>query len=385
MAAFGGFYTGKRVMVTGHTGFKGSWLSLWLRELGAEVTGYSLEPPTSPSHFEICRMADHVRDIRGDVLDYTTLLAAYREQHPEIVFHLAAQPIVRQAYEDPRHTFHVNVMGTANVLEAARQTDSVSLVVVVTSDKVYRNAEWEWSYRESDPLGGYEPYGASKACAELVVSVYQNRQFQQVGNSPIERSIASARAGNVLGGGDWAPHRIVPDLVRAIVSRTDMVIRHPQAIRPWQHVLDALSGYLCLGPALARDAHRFATAWNFGPIDHKSWTVAQLVQAFVKRWPAPKSILRIEQAAAGEYHTLRVDSSKAHAHLGWYPAWGIEQCLEATIDWYRSSDRFQGREAYEKSLEQIHAYYDAARKAGIAWALDPSPEHVLIDKASAQR
>lgn len=367
-AAFGGFYSGKRVLVTGHTGFKGSWLSLWLRELEADVIGYSLDPSTNPSHFEVCRMANHVQDIRGDILDFQKLLGACREFRPEIVFHLAAQPIVRNAYEDPRHTFDVNVMGTANVMEAARLTDSVSLVVAVTSDKVYRNSEWEWAYRETDALGGYEPYGVSKACAELVVSVYQSRQFQLVQSATSVQSIASARAGNVLGGGDWAPYRIIPDLVRAILSNSEMVIRHPQAVRPWQHVLDALSGYLCLGPALAGDREKFAAAWNFGPLEHKSWSVSELVRAFLKRWPASESILRIERAAAGEYHSLRVDSNKAHAQLGWFPAWSIDQCLDATVDWYRTFDRSQGRDCYEKSREQIHSYRDAAQLAGIAWA-----------------
>lgn len=367
-SAFGGFYSGKRVLVTGHTGFKGSWLSLWLRELGANVIGYSLDPPTNPSHFDVCQMASHVLDLRGDVLDYQKLYAACHEYRPEIVFHLAAQPIVRNAYDDPRHTFDVNVMGTVNVMEAARQTDSVSLVVAVTSDKVYRNAEWEWAYRETDSLGGYEPYGVSKACAEFVVSVYQSRQFQQVQSSTIDRAIASARAGNVLGGGDWAPYRIVPDLVRAILSNSEMIIRHPQAVRPWQHVLDALSGYLCLGPALASNREQFASAWNFGPLDQKSWSVDKLVRAFLKRWPVSESILRVERASAGEYHSLRVDSNKAHAQLGWFPAWSIEQCLDATVDWYRCYNRSQGRDCYQKSLEQIHAYRDAAQQADIAWA-----------------
>lgn len=369
MAVFGDFYRGKRVMVTGHTGFKGSWLALWLQELGATVIGYSLEPPTNPSHFTACGMSQQLHDLRADILDYDSLLAATRRWRPEIIFHLAAQPIVRQAYQDPRHTFHVNVMGTANLLEAARQTDSVSLVIVVTSDKVYRNAEWEWAYRETDPLGGYEPYGASKACAELIVNVYQDRRFQRAAASPNQRSIASVRAGNVIGGGDWAKDRIVPDLVRSISSGTELIIRHPEATRPWQHVLDALSGYLCLGPALARAPDRFGTAWNFGPLEQKSLPVEQLARAFLKRWPASESILRIERGAIGEHSALRVDSSKARELLKWQPAWGIEQVLDATVDWYQSFYRRTGEDACQKSREQIADYCQAATTTGIAWAV----------------
>ncbi len=370
MNEFGGFYRGKRVLVTGHTGFKGSWLALWLTELGAEVIGYSSSVPGELNHFDACRLAEAMHDVRGDVVDYDKLQDVFRRERPEMVFHLAAQPLVREAYSNPRATFESNVMGTVNVLESARKTDSVAQVIVVTSDKVYRNADWEWAYRETDPLGGYEPYGVSKACAELVVGVYQDRRFQHAVASPREFAVASARAGNVIGGGDWAAHRIVPDLVRAIVSKGEMLIRSPHAVRPWQHVLEALSGYLSLGWHLGRDPVRFASNWNFGPYEPECMPVGDLAQMFIDLWPMPRSILRIEENALGEHRALQVDSSKALTHLHWRSAWGIESTLQVTVDWYRAFYESESRrDLASTSRSQIASYCQRARKLNLNWAL----------------
>jgi CDP-glucose 4,6-dehydratase len=366
MTSFGDFYAGKRVLVTGHTGFKGAWLTLWLREMGADVVGYSLAPPSSPSLFEACGLERLIKDVRGDILDYDNLLVTVRQHRPEIVFHLAAQALVRTAYAEPRQTFNVNVIGTANVLEAARETDSVSLVVAVTSDKVYRNVEDDRAFRENDPLGGYEPYGVSKACAEMIVGAYQDQRFQSAAGSARELSIASVRAGNVIGGGDWASYRIIPDIMRAMASGDEIVIRHPQATRPWQHALDALSGYLCLATRLAREPSRFASAWNFGPADLPPLTVQQLVHRFLELWPRHNAV-RYESAAAGEHLKLRVDSTKARQELGWRPAWDIDQTLAATVDWYRTHQSAPDM-ALDYTRAQIADYCAAARRAGIAWA-----------------
>ncbi|MCA9009086.1 MAG: CDP-glucose 4,6-dehydratase [Planctomycetaceae bacterium] len=369
LSGYADLYRGKRVLVTGHTGFKGSWLSLWLSHLGAEVIGYSTEPPTTPSHFIVCGLETKVTDLRGDLLEFEALRSVFTEYRPEIVFHLAAQPIVRQAYEQPRETFLVNVMGTVNVLEAARQTDSVRTLLVVTSDKCYRNAEWDWPYREIDQLGGFEPYGASKACAELAAAVYQDPQFQEVANAGHTFSVVTARAGNVIGGGDWARDRIVTDIVHAIHAGRPLHLRYPRATRPWQHVLDALSGYLSLVAAVETAPTSFGGAWNFGPVTSVSLDVETFVRSFLQRWPAPATEILIDAAgAAGEHRVLQLDSSKAVSRLGWEPAWDIDRTIEASVQWYRAYECNRDADMYDLSSSQIAEYTETAKSRGIAWS-----------------
>jgi len=356
--------------VTGHTGFKGSWLATWLTHLGARVVGYALPPPSEPSHFAACGVARRVRHVEGDIRDYARLARTCRAHRPEIVFHLAGQSLVRRAVAEPRLTFEVNLMGTVNLLEAARRSDSVAAVVAVTSDKCYRNVGWEWGYRETDPLGGHEAYGASKACAEIAAEAYRDPRFQRASAPGRSLPIASARAGNLIGGGDWAPDRVVPDAVRAIRAGTAMVVRSPDAVRPWQHVLEALSGYLWLGARLLSDGPRYSAPWNFGPEAGPALTVLQLVQGLLARWPAPAIRVRVErEASSAEARLLRLDSSRAGAHLGWRPAWGIDQALDVTVEWYRRFYAEPGHPAmYAHSVEQIEAYVAAAAARGLPWA-----------------
>ncbi|UFN49761.1 CDP-glucose 4,6-dehydratase [Roseomonas sp. OT10] len=368
-ADFFGAYAGRRVLVTGHTGFKGSWLSLWLRQLGAEVIGVSLDPPTTPSHYAACGMAGQLADLRCDVRDYARLAGILAAEAPEMVFHLAAQPLVRRAFVDPRETFEVNVMGTVNVLEAARRTPSVRAALVATSDKCYRNVGWEWAYRETDPLGGHEPYAGSKACAELVAEVYRDERFQRHAEAPRGFAVASARAGNVIGGGDWAADRLVPDIVRAIAAGEEIVVRNPEATRPWQHVLDCLSGYLHLGARLLTEPGTAEEGWNFGPRELVPLPAAALVRLVLDRWPGHSTRLVIRRDPAGkEAQVLRVDSSKAVHRLGWRSAWEAEAALGATIDWYRAH-LAGGTEMRDFSIAQIAGYTAAARAAGAGWAV----------------
>lgn len=382
MNSFGGLYRGKRVLVTGHTGFKGSWLALWLSHLGAEVIGYSTEPPTQPSHFVVADIGSKVKDLRGDVLDFEKLIAVFTHHRPQIVFHLAAQPIVRQAYEQPRETFLVNVMGTVNALEAARQTDSVSTFIAVTSDKCYRNAEWDWPYREIDQLGGFEPYGASKACAELVAAVYQDVRFQDVAHAGHRFSVATARAGNVIGGGDWARDRIVTDVVRAITSKSPLTLRHPRATRPWQHVLDALSGYLCLAAAVETNPSAFGGAWNFGPLTNVCLDVEAFVRSFLRHWPNHATVVNVDTAGAmGEHRALQLDSAKAVSRLGWEPAWDIDCTVDATVQWYREYACQGAAKMCSFSSSQIAAYTAHAISKGLAWAMASSAADTIKRQA----
>ena len=366
---FRALFSGKTVMVTGHTGFKGSWLALWLDYLGANVVGVSLNPPTEPNHFTSCGMKERVADLRADIRDYDRLTAILGAHQPEIVFHLAAQPIVRHAFANPRETFEINVMGTVNLLEAARKCDMVRAVVVATSDKCYRNVGWEWPYRETDPLGGNEPYAGSKACAELVVEVYQQERFQAYAAAPRRISVASGRAGNVIGGGDWAADRLVPDIARAIAAGRQITLRNPEATRPWQHVLDCLSGYLHLAARLCTEPGRFEEAWNFGPNGAEALSAADVVAEFLARWPDHATELVIERDPPGkEAQALRVDSSKAAHRLGWRPCWPISDALDATVAWYRDFANAPDADMHALSVAQIEAFTRAARAAGLPWA-----------------
>lgn len=366
---FDNFYAGKSVMVTGDTGFKGSWLSIWLTRLGARVAGYALEPPSEPANFAACGLGARLRHTHADVRDFDSLASFMREHQPSIVFHLAAQSLVRHSFQHPRETFDVNVMGTTNLLQAARQTDSVKAVVAITSDKCYRNVEWEWGYRETDRLGGYDAYGASKACAELVIEAYRDPKFQEVTQPVRSLGVASARAGNVIGGGDWARDRIVPDAVRAVVDNRPLILRHPSATRPWQHVLEPLSGYLWLGRLLSQKPGSFSDAWNFGPPAGSIYSVHQLVERLYARWKNSRSAIRVESdSAAGESRLLALDCSKAKHHLGWEATWTIDETADAIADWYRTYYEQRPADMYEFSVRQIEAYQDAARSRGRRWA-----------------
>lgn len=355
--AFGGAYRGRRVLVTGHTGFKGSWLCLWLNALGCEVTGIALDPPSEPSHWQLLRlpMTDHRLDIRDEEAVRAVLTAA----RPEIVFHLAAQPLVRRSYTEPVATWATNVMGTAHVLEAVRRTPSVRAVVVVTTDKCYENREWPWPYRERDRLGGHDPYSASKAGAELVAASYRTAFMNQSG-SPL---LATARGGNVIGGGDWSEDRLIPDLIRAVAAGESLVIRSPHATRPWQHVLDCLNGYLLLGQHLLAGDTRCAEAWNFGPDGRGNQTVEQVLAELARTWPKFRW-----HATSGpgphEAGLLQLDSAKARMTLEWQPVWDFDNAIAHTADWYRRW--LEG--GHVTSANQLARYLADAATAGLGWA-----------------
>jgi CDP-glucose 4,6-dehydratase len=351
----------RSVLVTGHTGFKGGWLSLWLAHRGAAVHGYAAVPPTRPSFFEVAdvgaRLASHtIADIRDrDALEKT--LASAR---PEVVFHLAAQPLVRQSYRDPLETFDVNVMGTAHLLDAVRSVDSVRAVVVITTDKCYENVAWDWPYRERDRLGGHDPYAASKACAELVTQAYSRSFLAEAGIA-----VATARAGNVFGGGDWAADRLIPDLLAAIDAGRAPVIRSPEAIRPWQHVLEPLTGYMMLAERLLDSGADFADAWNFGPDESAMCSVRRIVERLCRQ-PAGPGWQHEPASGAHEALTLRLDSSKARHRLGWRSRWSLDEALSRTLDWHRSWRR--GEDMAAVSLAQIEAYEERGATTDLAKA-----------------
>ncbi|WP_343205742.1 CDP-glucose 4,6-dehydratase [Rhodanobacter sp. ANJX3] len=354
---FAGAYTGRRVLVTGHTGFKGSWLCLWLTAMGAHVTGLALAPDTEPAHWQLLSLND-VHDLRVDLRDPEAVLQTLRTVAPEIIFHLAAQPLVRRSYTEPVATFNTNVLGLVHLLEAVRVTPSVRAVVNATTDKVYLEQTTVAGYREDHPLGGHDPYSTSKACAELVTECYRKSFFGEGG--PL---VATARAGNVIGGGDWAQDRLVPDLVRAASSGSTLRVRHPEAVRPWQHVLEPLAGYLQLGKRLlAGDA--VEGPWNFGPAADATLPVHALVLLMRAHWPQ----LCSEQEPGPQPHeaaTLRLDASRAAQYLGWAPVWDAQTTLQSTIQWYR--DYYERGEL--RSSADLQAYVDAAHRAGLEWAI----------------
>ena len=350
-------WQGRRVFLTGHTGFKGGWLALWLAKLGANVRGYALDPGTSPNLFTVARVGSVVEDVRGDIRNPATLDRAMREFAPEIVFHLAAQPLVRASYDDPIGTYETNVIGTARVLDSVRRAPSVRAVVTVTTDKCYENKEWIWPYRETDPLGGYDPYSSSKACAEIVTAAYRQSYF------PIERlgkpdghftAIASARAGNVIGGGDWSIDRLLPDLVRGFLSGKPVLIRRPHAIRPWQHVLEPLNGYLRLAERLLTLNPCYATAYNFGPVEDDAKPVGWIAERMTHFWGDGASWVLDESPSPHEAGYLKLDASRARSHLGWAPKLRLENALELLVEWYKTSQTEQDMHAF--TLNQIEHY-----------------------------
>jgi CDP-glucose 4,6-dehydratase len=363
LVMFGGGFAGERVFVTGDTGFKGAWLASWLTRLGADVTGYALDPLTNPSLFAALDLGGQLRHLTGDVRDRDRLVAEVQAAAPSVIFHLAAQALVRRAYVTPRDTFETNVMGTVNVLEAARSCPSVRSVVIVTSDKVYQNVETGLPFREDDPLGGRDPYGASKGAAELVTAAYRESFF---GDGP---AIASARAGNVIGGGDWAPDRIIPDSVRALVAGEPIVVRNPDAVRPWQHVLEPLSGYLQLGALLLDEGSRYAGAWNFGPTEERSdEPVRWVVDQFIGHWGSGSwTSYQGTEVQPHEAQRLSLDSAKARALLGWAPVWDPQTAVGRTAAWYRGYYRAPDR-ARELVDAELGAYMADAEVAGRPWA-----------------
>lgn len=363
------FWKGRRVFLTGHTGFKGSWMSLWLQSLGAEVTGYSLAPNTRPSLFEAADVAAGMESVIGDIRDPRALAEAMAAAKPSVVIHMAAQPLVRESYADPVTTYSTNVMGSVHVLEAVRGTPGVQAVVVITSDKCYENREWFWAYREDSELGGADPYSNSKACTELVASAYRTSFFHPARYAEHGVALATARAGNVIGGGDWAKDRLVPDALAALHAGSPLVLRHPHATRPWQHVLEPLHGYLALAEALCLDGPRYAEAWNFGPYEFSDRTVGWIVDRLCELWGIAIPKHQETGPVPHEAGYLKVDSSKARSVLGWAPKLDLDTTLRWIVEWSRA--HAAGADMREKTLRQIHrfmelSHFEPAASAGLA-------------------
>lgn len=354
-------WRGKRVFLTGHTGFKGGWLALWLASKGAVVRGYALDPYTSPNLFDAAQLGSLIDDVRGDIRDGAQLEQALSSFAPEVVFHMAAQPLVRASYTDPIGTFETNVIGTARVLDAVRRTPSVRAVVSITTDKCYENKEWLWGYRETDPLGGYDPYSSSKACAEIVSAAYRQSYF------PLDRfadhhcAVATARAGNVIGGGDWSTDRLIPDLVRGFLAGEPALIRRPDAIRPWQHVLEPLHGYILLAESLLTQGAKHATAFNFGPFDDDARPVSWIVQKMVEFWGDGAAWRLDPEPGVHEAGYLKLDASRARGELGWQPRLRLATALEWLVEWYKAHQG--GADMKALTLEQIQRYESLGSEA----------------------
>jgi CDP-glucose 4,6-dehydratase len=344
------FWQGKKVFVTGHTGFKGSWLSLWLQKMGAEVKGFALEPPTNPALFVEACVADGMESEIGDIRDLQSITASMRAFNPDVLIHMAAQPLVRLSYREPVETYSTNVMGTVHVLEAARQCPNLKAIVNVTTDKCYENREWVWGYREHEPMGGHDPYSNSKGCSELVTAAYRN-SFFHTDNAP---ALASARAGNVIGGGDWAEDRLIPDILRAFEKTQPVVIRNPLATRPWQHVLEPVSGYLVLAEQLYNNGSTYAEGWNFGPRDEDVKPVEWILNHMVDHWGQGASWELDKNPQPHEAQLLKLDISKATSLLKWQPLWSLPQTLDSIVEWHQSW--LSGGNAREITLNQIAEY-----------------------------
>jgi CDP-glucose 4,6-dehydratase len=348
------FWQGKKVLLTGHTGFKGSWLSLWLQSMGADVIGYALAPPTNPSLFEIAEVSSGMTSIIGDIRDLDKLQAVFTEHQPEIVIHMAAQPLVRYSYQNPVETYSTNVMGTVNLLEAVRSMVSVKAVVNITTDKCYENREWAWGYRENEAMGGYDPYSNSKGCAELVTAAYRSSFFNADTYATHGVALATVRAGNVIGGGDWADDRLIPDILAAFEQNKLVDIRNPYAVRPWQHVLEPLRGYLTLAEHLYEQGPPFAEGWNFGPNDEDAKPVGWIVEQMAVLWGKDAQWQIDTGEHPHEAHYLKLDISKARSRLDWYPALRLNEALQLIIDW--SKQRQAGANIRQLTLTQINNY-----------------------------
>lgn len=344
-------FSGKRVFVTGHTGFKGSWLAYLLKEVGAEVMGYALPPEPGPSHFELLNLQGRITHVVGDIRDCAALVSALRSFQPEYVFHLAAQALVKRAYDDPVATFGSNTMGSAHLLEAVRQCDSVRSLVLITSDKCYENVEWVWGYRENDRLGGYDPYSASKAAAEIVFSAYARSYF----SSRPELGAATTRAGNVIGGGDWAADRVIPDCIRAITTDTPLRLRNPRATRPWQHVLEPLSGYLLLAAQLRNQPEEYQGAWNFGPSSAEARTVEEVASAIIRHFGRGRIEIDSSSRHRHEAQMLQLNCDRAHQCLGWSPRWNADRTLATTAEWYKAV--LDGADAETITRSQLRDFF----------------------------
>lgn len=355
------FWCGKKVFITGHTGFKGSWLSLWLQEMGAIVKGYSLPAPTSPSLYEEAQIGACMESEEGDIRNFEQLRDSISQFQPEIVFHMAAQPLVRLSYDDPIGTYSTNVMGTVHLLEAVKQVGGVKAVVNITSDKCYENREWVWGYREEEAMGGYDPYSNSKGCAELVASSYRQSFFNKDKYGEHGCALASVRAGNVIGGGDWADDRLIPDMLKAFSSEVAVEIRSPNAIRPWQHVLEPLSGYITIAEHLYENGTEYAEGWNFGPREDDAKPVQWIVENLVHQWGEGASWYLTEGEHPHEAHYLKLDCSKAKMRLNWQPVWGLEETLNRIVVWQKAW--LNGEDIKQHTLKEIKEYMKA--RAGI--------------------
>jgi CDP-glucose 4,6-dehydratase len=354
---FNGIYKQRKVLITGHTGFKGSWLCLLLNQLGAEVYGYALEPPTNPSLFKEAKIDELVTSYIGDIRDLAYLQEVMQKVQPEIVIHMAAQPLVRESYKIPVETYAINVMGTVHLLEACRNTPSVKAIVNVTTDKCYENKEWHWGYRENEPMGGYDPYSNSKGCSELVTSSYRNSYFNPAAYEKHGVALASARAGNVIGGGDWADDRLIPDFIRAISKGEKVKIRSPYAIRPWQHVLEPLTGYLTLAAKLFSEGAAYAQGWNFGPDDKDAQPVEWITKTICELWEEGASFEVDTNPQPHEANYLKLDCSKAKAELSWVPKWNIETTLKSIVDWNKAYIAKEDIRAV--TINQINQYFNS--------------------------
>lgn len=369
---FGGVFRGMPVLVTGHTGFKGSWLSIWLNELGAKVIGYSRCSPIKPRNSQLCELDKRLIQVRGDVRDMESVKKAIERYEPQVVIHMAAQAIVRVSYENPKETFDTITGGTINLLEAIRLTKSVKAFVGVTTDKVYENLSWVWGYREIDSLGGHDPYSASKAMAELAIQSYR-RSWDTEGFSQRRVAIASARAGNVIGGGDFGEYRIVPDCMRALMKGNPITLRSPEAIRPWQHVLEPLGGYLWLVANLLRQKkNEFSEGWNFGPFEHEAVTCEQITETIIKLWGSGRYEAPDRAKSDGEHRVLKLNWVKAASRLGWKPTYTWEETLAETVSWFKEYHRLASGDSsvdvYDVCVRQIEKYVGRARQLGIEWA-----------------
>ncbi|WP_150046761.1 MULTISPECIES: CDP-glucose 4,6-dehydratase [Methylomonas] len=356
------FWNNKNVLLTGHTGFKGGWLALWLKQQGAKVTGFALEPATTPSLFEVAKVANSIDSEIGNICDLESVKSIFLQTQPDIVFHLAAQPLVRYSYQAPVETYATNVMGTLHVLEGIRSVNSVRAAVMITTDKCYENKEWHWGYRENEPMGGFDPYSSSKGCSELLISSYRNSFFPTHLYSEHRTAIASARAGNVIGGGDWSEDRLIPDIIKALQRNQTIYIRNPHAIRPWQHVLEPLSGYLMLAEKLYCEGAPYAEAWNFGPYHQDTKPVEWIARRMSELWGSDTPWQIDNDSHPHEAHYLKLDCSKANSLLNWKPAWSLTTALQAIVDWHKAE--ITGNNMQEFCLAQIAAYQQSATTLG---------------------